>query len=62
MIVNRHQIGHVIVITGIPYGNPKGWFFLRFTEGVSKKQAFHLSVRFDPQFQVIRNTMDENSV
>lgn len=55
-------LGHVIVITGIPYGSPKGWFNLRFTEGATKKQAFHVSVRFEPHFQVIRNSMDENCV
>lgn len=55
-------LGHVIVITGIPYGNPKGWFFIRFTEGASNKQAYHISVRFDPHFLVVRNSMNDNSV
>lgn len=54
--------GHVIVITGIPYGNPKGWFHLRFNEAASKRQALHFSVRFEPYFVVVRNNMNENSV
>lgn len=48
------------MITGIPYGNPKGWFLLRFTEGASKRQALHFSVRFDPDFVVVRTNMNEN--
>lgn len=52
-------VGHVIVITGIPYGNPKGWFLLKFNEAASKRQALHLSVRFDPHFVVVRNHMNE---
>lgn len=51
-----------MVITGIPYGNPKGWFFVRFTEGATKKQALHISARFDPHFMMIRNSMNENSM
>ena len=54
--------GHVMVITGIPYGNPKGWFYIRFNEAASKRQALHFSVRFDPHFVVVRNSMNENSV
>ena len=54
--------GHVIVITGIPYGNPKGWFLIKFTEAASKRQALHFSVRFEPYFIVVRNSMNENNV
>lgn len=50
------------MIKGIPYGNPKGWFLLRFTEGASKRQALHFSARFDPDFVVVRNNMNENAV
>lgn len=55
-------LGHVIVITGIPYGNPKGWFLIRFNEAASKRQALHFSVRFDPYFVVIKNNMNEKGV
>lgn len=51
-----------MIITGIPYGNPKGWFYFQFTEGAGRKQALHISVRFDPYFVVIRNSMSENSM
>lgn len=54
--------GHVIVITGIPYGSSKGWFLIRFTEAASKRQALHFNVRFDPYFVVVRNNMNENGV
>lgn len=53
--------GHVIVITGIPFGSSKGWFNIKFTEGASKRQALHMSIRFDT-FHFIRNHMDENAV
>lgn len=49
-----------MVITGIPYGNPRGWFLIRFTEAASKRQALHFNVRFDPYFIVVRNNMSEN--
>lgn len=52
--------GHVIVITGIPYGNAKGWFQIKFTEAASKRQALHISTRFEPQFAVVRTSMNEN--
>lgn len=52
--------GHVIIITGIPYGNPKGWFQIKFTEAASKRQALHMSTRFEPQFAVVRTSMNEN--
>lgn len=56
------RLGHVLVITGIPYGHPKGWFTIRFTEAASRRQAFHISVRFEPHFQVVRTNMNENAV
>lgn len=55
-------LGDVIVITAIPYGSPKGWFIIKFTEAASKRQAFHMSVRFEPHFAVVRNSMDDNEV
>lgn len=51
-----------MVITGIPYGNPKGRFLIRFNEGASKRQALHFSVMFDPYFAVVRNDMNEKGV
>lgn len=55
------ESGHLIVITGIPFGNPKGWFLMRFTEAASKRQALHFNARFDPHFIVVRTNMDENN-
>uniref|UniRef100_A0A1L8DQD9 Galectin n=1 Tax=Nyssomyia neivai TaxID=330878 RepID=A0A1L8DQD9_9DIPT len=51
--------GHVVVVTGIPYGNPRGLFIMRFTEGESKKQGLHFNPRFDPQI-VVRNSTNDN--
>lgn len=59
MNLNNFKLGHVVVVTGIPYGNPKGWFHLRFTEGVLKKQALHISVRFE-YTEVVRNSMNDS--
>lgn len=51
--------GQIVVITGIPSGNPKGSFFIRFNEGTSKKQRLHFNPRFDEQ-QVVVNSMNDN--
>uniref|UniRef100_A0A1B0CFH5 Galectin n=1 Tax=Lutzomyia longipalpis TaxID=7200 RepID=A0A1B0CFH5_LUTLO len=51
--------GHVIVITGIPYGNPKGLFIIRFTEGETKKQGLHFNPRFEARV-VVRNSLNDN--
>lgn len=51
--------GQIVVITGIPTGNPIGSFFIRFNEGTSKKQRFHFNPRFDEQ-QVVVNSMNDN--
>ncbi|XP_055523921.1 32 kDa beta-galactoside-binding lectin lec-3-like isoform X2 [Wyeomyia smithii] len=48
--------GHVIVITAIPFGNPRGGFIIRFTENGSKRQALHFNPRFDPHYIVVRNS------
>ncbi|XP_059612519.1 32 kDa beta-galactoside-binding lectin lec-3 [Phlebotomus argentipes] len=51
--------GHVIVITGIPYGNPRGLFIMKFTEGETKKQALHFNPRFEPRI-IVRNSMNDS--
>ncbi|XP_053681766.1 32 kDa beta-galactoside-binding lectin lec-3-like [Sabethes cyaneus] len=51
--------GHVIVITAIPFGNPRGGFIIRFTENGSKRQALHFNPRFDPHYIVVRNSHTE---
>lgn len=51
--------GHVIVITAIPYGNPKGMFTIRFTERETKKQALHFNVRFEHSI-IVKNSMNDN--
>ncbi|KAG4079430.1 hypothetical protein HA402_015680 [Bradysia odoriphaga] len=56
----RFSPGHVIVITGIPTGNPRGTFLLYFTEGATKRHTLHFNPRFEPNFVVIRNAMNEN--
>lgn len=51
--------GHVVVITAIPYGNPNGTFIIKFTEGATYKQGFHLSARFQQKVVVV-NSMKDN--
>jgi Galactoside-binding lectin len=51
--------GQVLIITALPFGNPKGMFTLRFTEGDTKKQALHFNVRFHPHNMVVRNSMND---
>ncbi|KAL9694866.1 hypothetical protein quinque_014151 [Culex quinquefasciatus] len=48
--------GHVIIMTAIPFGNPRGGFIIRFNENGTKKQALHLNPRFDPHYVVVRNS------
>lgn len=49
-----------MIVTAIPFGNPRGMFIIRFTEGASKKQALHFNARFDPQYVVVRNAMNDD--
>lgn len=49
-----------MIITGIPYGNARGMFVIRFTEGLTKKEALHFNARFDPEYVVVRNSMGDN--
>uniref|UniRef100_A0A182J2F2 Galectin n=1 Tax=Anopheles atroparvus TaxID=41427 RepID=A0A182J2F2_ANOAO len=48
--------GHVIILTAIPFGNPRGGFIIKFQENGSKKQALHFNPRFDPYYVVVRNS------
>ncbi|XP_049287736.1 uncharacterized protein LOC125766115 isoform X1 [Anopheles funestus] len=48
--------GHIIILTAIPFGNPRGGFILKFNENGSKKQALHFNPRFDPHYVVVRNS------
>lgn len=49
-----------MIVTGIPSGNPKGWFELRFTEGATQKQALHFNARFEPHNIVVRNSQTDD--
>jgi Galactoside-binding lectin len=51
--------GHVIVIQGIASGNPSGNFLIRMMDGSSKRQMFHMSVRFNHRITVA-NSMSES--
>ncbi|CAO1414495.1 unnamed protein product [Diamesa serratosioi] len=51
--------GQIIVITGIPSGDPMGSFFIRFNEGTSSKQRFHFNPRFDEQVVVVNSMNDK---
>uniref|UniRef100_A0A182PG95 Galectin n=1 Tax=Anopheles epiroticus TaxID=199890 RepID=A0A182PG95_9DIPT len=48
--------GHIIIVTAIPFGNPRGGFILKFNENGSKRQALHFNPRFDPHYVVVRNS------
>lgn len=50
--------GHVLIIQAIPSGNNNGNFTVRFYEGSSKRQMFHLSIRFN-QRVTVANSMTE---
>lgn len=50
--------GHVVVIQAIPFGNPNGTFVIKMHEGSSKRQMFHISVRFGPRITAV-NAMTE---
>lgn len=58
-VPRRFTAGHVLVVTAIPYGNARGMFVLRFTEGATRKQALHFNARFDPEYAVVRNAMHD---
>lgn len=51
--------GHAIIITAIPFGNPKGRFTMSFYEKETKQQALHLNPRFE-QRVVVRNSTNQN--
>lgn len=51
--------GHVIVIQAIPSGNPNGTFIIKMHEGSSKRQMFHISIRFGMRLTAV-NAMTES--
>lgn len=51
--------GHVVIIQGIASGSPNGNFIIKFTEGSSKRQMFHVSCRFN-QRVTVANSMTES--
>lgn len=55
----RFTPGHVLVVTAIPYGNARGMFVVHCTEGATRKQALHFNARFDPEYVVVRNAMND---
>ena len=57
-VPRQYMPGHVMIITAIPCGNPVGSFSLRFTEGTSKKQIFHMSARFNQRSTVFNGMTD----
>lgn len=56
----KFYAGHVIIITGIPYGSAKGWFAVNFTEGPAGKHALSFNPRFHPDNVVVRNAMNDD--
>lgn len=58
-IPQKFQPGHAIIITGIPYGNPKGRFVVSFFEKDTKKQALHFNPRFENNCVVRTSTRDD---
>lgn len=57
-IPRKFMPGHVIVISGTPYGSQDGEFIFMLNEFDSIRQILHLNIRFDQQ-SVVANTMDD---
>lgn len=51
--------GHVVVLTAIAWGPPDSWFDVRFTDGTTMRQLFHMNVRFGARPCVVRNAQTE---
>ncbi|XP_055390538.1 32 kDa beta-galactoside-binding lectin [Condylostylus longicornis] len=51
--------GHIILLTGLCFGSPKGWFTIKFFEAGTKRELLHFNPRF-PNQVVVRNAMKPN--
>lgn len=47
--------GHVFMISAIPSGNHNKCFYLALFQGASKRQVFHISVRFNQRVLVVNS-------
>lgn len=54
----QYMPGHVMIITAMPSGNPAGSFGFRFTDGATKKQVFHMGVRFHQRATIFNGMTD----
>lgn len=50
--------GHCIILDAIPTGNPNGTMVIKFMDGSTKRQMFHISLRFSQRIVAV-NSMTE---
>lgn len=54
--------GHVVIVTGIPYGNPRGMFLIRLTEEENlKKEILHFNPRFENEIVVRTHALGDGT-